>query len=134
MYLAMSACEDHKKLIIKGFIDNEALADGLSDEDAQSLLNWCEAQVTAFTPTTDCTLAEYGRHLARQARTIARLATHIEDGDARDCIEQRLRQLTDDSTQQADFLRLLDDPRPTQDYLQALYRMLAGQKIHGRQE
>src|SRR5687768_7493315 len=129
----MSACEDNKQRIIEGLLDNETLTDGLSDEDAQSLLSWCEAQVTAFTPTTDCTMADYGQHLARQARTIARLAIHIEDGDARDRIEQRLRQLTDDLAQQVDFLRLLDEPRPTQDYLQALYRIVAGQKIHGRQ-
>jgi len=129
----MSECEDNKQRIIEGLLDNETLTDGLSDEDAQSLLSWCEAQVTAFTPTADYTLADYGQHLARQARTIARLATHIEDGDAHDRIEQRLRQLTDDLAQQVDFLRLLDEPRPTQDYLQALYRIVAGQKIHGRQ-
>jgi hypothetical protein len=129
----MSACEDKKQQIIEGFLENEALADGLSDEDAQSLLHWCEAQVTAFTPTANCTLADYGQHLARQARTMARLATHIEDGDSRDCIEQRLRQLTDDAVQQADFLRLLDAARPTQDYLQAMFQMVAGQKIHRSQ-
>jgi hypothetical protein len=129
----MSACEDKKQQIIEGFLENEALTDGLSDEDAQSLLHWCEAQVTAFTPTASCTLADYGQYLARQARTMARLATHIEDGDARDRIEQRLRQLTDDAVQQADFLRLLDEARPTQDYLQVMFQMVAGQKIHGRQ-
>ena len=33
----MSACEDKKQQIIEGFLENEALTDGLSDEDAQSV-------------------------------------------------------------------------------------------------
>lgn len=123
----MPELEDSKQQIIERLLGNEALTDGLSDEDAQSLLHWCEAQVAAFTPTADCTLADYGQYLARQARTIARIVTRIEDGDSRDGIEQRLRQLTDNPAQQAGFLRLLSEPRPTQDYLQALYRMAAGQ-------
>ncbi len=123
----MSGFEDSKQQIIEGLLENAALTDGLGDEDAQSLLNWCEAQVTAFTPTAARTLGDYGQHLAGQARTISRIATHIEDGDSRDRIQQRLRQLTDDDAQQADFLRQLDESRPTQDYLQALCRIAAGQ-------
>lgn len=122
----MSESEDRKQQMIEAFLENAALTDGLGDEDAQGLLDWCAARVTAFTPTADCSLADYGQQLARQARTIARIATHIEDGDGRDRIQRRLRQLTDDPSQQTDFLRLLDQPRPTQDYLQALYRIVAG--------
>lgn len=111
----MPEFEDNKQQIIEDLLGNAALTDGLCDEDAQSLLNWCEVQVAAFTPTAEHTLANYVQHLARCARTMSQIATHIEDGDSRDCIQRRLRQLTDDSAQQADFLRLLDSPRPTQD-------------------
>ncbi len=123
----MPGMEDNKQQIIEGLLENAALTDGLCDEDAQSLLDWCAAQVAAFTPTAERPLDDYGQQLARQARTMARIVTHIEDGDSRDHIQRRLQQLTSDSAQQADFLRLLDEPRPTSAYLQALYRIAAGQ-------
>ncbi len=119
----MKESEHGKDQMIESFLENASLTDGLGDEAAQGLLDWCAARVTAFTPTAECTLADYGQQLARQARTIARIATHIEDGDSRDRIERRLGQLTDDPSRQADFLHLLKAPRPTQDYLQALYRI-----------
>lgn len=121
----MPESEDRKQQMIEAFMENAALTDGLGDEEAQSLLDWCAARVAAFTPTAERTLADYGQQLARQARTIARIASHIEDGDSRGRIERRLRQLTDDPSQQTGFLRLLDEPRPTQDYLQALFRIAA---------
>jgi predicted aminopeptidase len=127
VYLAMPGYKNQKEQIIVGLLENEALTDGLGDAEAQSLLHWCEAQVAAFTPTAARTLADYGQHLAGQARLMARIVTHIEDGDSPDRLRQRLRQLTDDAAQHADFLRLLDEPRPTQDYLQALYRIAACQ-------
>ncbi len=121
----MSDSEEHKQQIIEALLENAALTDGLGDEDAQDLLDWCAAQVAAFTPTAECTLADYGQQLARQARVMARIATHIEDGDAPDRIQRRLRQLTNDPDEQERFLRLLDPPRSTQDYLQVMYRMVA---------
>lgn len=126
----MAAYEDQKQQVMEGLLDNEALTDGLVDEDAQSLLHWCEAQVIAFTPTAACTLSDFAQHLAHQARTIARLVTHIADGDSRHRIEGRLQQLTDDAAQQTNFLRLLDTARPIQDYLQALYQITDSQKQH----
>jgi hypothetical protein len=59
---------------------------------------------------------------------MAQLIAHIEDGDSRDRIEQRLRQLTDNPVHQAGFIRLLDKDRTTQDYLQALYGIVSGSK------
>lgn len=121
----MSGFEDSKQQILERLLENASLTDGLSDEDAQSLLSWCEARIAAFVPTAERTLSDYGQYLARQARAITRIARHIEDGDSHDRIRQRLQQLTDDAAQQAGFLRLLDEPRPMQDYLQALYRIAA---------
>ncbi len=38
----MSGFEDSKQQILKRLLENASLTDGLSDEDAQSLLSWCE--------------------------------------------------------------------------------------------
>lgn len=40
----MSGFEDSKQQILKRLLENASLTDGLSDEDAQSLLSWCELE------------------------------------------------------------------------------------------
>ena len=115
-----------KQQVIDALLANESITDGLTDADADVMIQWCVTQVERFEPTKAQNLETYGHHLARQARTICRIATHIQDSDERHGIQLRLRQLTDDTAQESAFLRSLDEQRPLCDYIQMLCRIAEG--------
>ena len=115
-----------KRPVIDAWLANESITDGLTDADADVMIQWCVTQVERFELTKAQDLEAYGHNLVRQARTICRIATHIQDSDERQRIQQRLRQLTDDAAQESAFLRLLDEPRPLCDYIQMLCRIAEG--------
>ena len=115
-----------KRQVIEALLGNEALTDGLTDAEALVITQWCLDRVNAFEPTSEQSLEDYGQVLARQARTICRITSHIQAADERDRIERRLSRLTDDVAQQTAFLNLLDERRPLHDYLQVLCRLAAG--------
>ncbi len=122
----MPAPETTKQHVIESLLDNEALTDGLTDADARVVIQWMLDQVERFTPTAEQSLDAYGHHLARQARTISRIAAQIQDEDDPDRIARRLQRLTGNTDLQVTFLRLLKEQRPLQDYLRALCRIAEG--------
>lgn len=116
-----------KKQLVEAILDNEALTDGLEDAEAQIVLRWAIDRIEAFVPTTDQPLDDYGQTIARQARTIARAANYIRDGDAPDRLRRYLQRLTDDEAQRQGFLRQLEPKRPLRDYIHSLCRLAKGQ-------
>ncbi len=117
---------DAKRQVIEALLENEALTDGLTDAEARVINQWCLDRVNMFAPTSEQSLEDYGRVLARQARMICRITSHIQAADERDRLERLLHRLTNDTAQQTAFLHLLDQHRPLQDYLQILCRMAEG--------
>jgi hypothetical protein len=115
-----------KRQVIESLLENESLTDGLSDEYAQRILQWCVAQVEAFQDADAHRLVAYGQRLAQQARTVSRIAQHILVGETAGRIHQRLQLLTTDPLRQQRFLALLKQDLPLQDYIDALLRLAEG--------
>lgn len=115
-----------KRQVIESLLENESLTDGLSDEYAQRILQWCVAQVEAFQDADAHRLVAYGQRLAQQARTVSRIAQHILVGETAGRIHQRLQLLTADPLRQQRFLALLKQDLPLQDYIDALLRLAEG--------
>lgn len=109
--------------VIESILDNESITDGLDDTRAQRIIQWCIAHVEAFQPQNDQALTEYGHHLAQQARTVTKIANHIQDGDDVSRIRRRLQRLTADSAKQQSFLALLNSELTLDEYIEALLKI-----------
>jgi hypothetical protein len=115
-----------KQYVIESILDNESVTDGLDDEAAQRIIRWCIEKIEASPEQDERALAEYGHHLTQQARTVARIANHIQDGDDINSIRRRLQRLTADSVKQRSFFKLLDDSLPLDRYIDALLKIAEG--------
>lgn len=122
----MSEHDATKRQVIEGILENESLTDGLTDVQAQHIIQWCLDKIEAFQSHDAQALENYGHLLARQARTMTRIVRHILDGDEVSRIQRRLQRLTDDVVQHQTFLELLQQDSPLQDYIRALFRMAEG--------
>ncbi len=113
-----------KHHVIESILDNESITDGLEDGDAQHIIQWCLEKVETF--PQDEALAEYSRRLIQQARTVTKIAIHIQDGDDLGLIKRRLQKLTTDSAKQQSFMGLLNNQLPLNEYIHALLKIADG--------
>ena len=116
----------NKQRIIESLLENESLTDGLPDEQAQRLLQWCMRQIEASPLREVQALAEYGHRLALQARTASRLAQQLLEGAEGSHIQPRLQRLTQDPHRQQQFLAFLTQKRTLAEYIDALLRLAEG--------
>ena len=114
-----------KHHVIESILDNESITDGLEDVYAQHIIQWCLGRVEAFPQDAEA-LAEYNRRLVQQARTVTKIAVHIQDGDDLNLIKRRLRRLTTDLAKQQAFMGLLDNQLPLNEYIHALLMISDG--------
>jgi len=80
--------------LIESILDDEALTDGLTDDDAQVIINWCIEEVeTLFkTQSTESEIKEQTEKIKQKARLVCQIANDIQDGEGetkiRSCLEQ----------------------------------------------
>ena len=113
-----------KHHVIESILDNESITDGLEDVYAQHIIQWCLEKVETF--PQDEALAEYSHRLVQQARTITKIAIHIQDGDDLGFIKRRLQKLTTDSAKQQSFMSLLNNQHSLNEYIHALLKIADG--------
>ena len=117
--------------VIESILDNESITDGLTDEHAQLIIQWCLEKVETFQSQDDQELAEYGHYLTQRARTIAKIANHIQDGDDVRLIQRRLQRLTDHQSKQQSLLKLINKELPLDEYIHVVLK-LAEEGQHAR--
>lgn len=115
-----------KQQVIESLLGNESLTDGLPDDQAQRILQWCIGKIEASTLREAGALAEYGQRLALQARTVSRLAQQLLEGIEASRIQPRLQRLTQDASRQQQFLAFLRQKRSLAEYIDALLRLAEG--------
>ena len=110
----------------RGFAVPGAEGDGLIDEQARLIIRWCLGKIEAFGPSDEQAVVEYGRHLARQARTIAKIANAIGNGEDANRIQRGLEKVTADEVKQQDFLRRLSEGLTLDEAIISLLPMAEG--------
>jgi hypothetical protein len=122
----MPAYEACKRQVIDRILENEALTDGLDDEIAQRIIDWCLHQVETYAADEARALGAYGQWLMQQGRIVARIAQHIQAGDDVSHIQRWLQRLSKDPTAYQHVCTLLHQNRPLVDYIDVLLRVAAG--------
>lgn len=122
----MPAYDACKRQVIERILENEALTDGLDDEIAQRIIDWCLHQVETYAAADAQALEDYGKWLMRQGRIVARIAQHIQAGDDVSHIQRWLQRLSKDPTTYENVCTLLHQNRPLDDYIDDLLHLAEG--------
>lgn len=122
----MPAHDACKQQVIARILDNEALTDGLDDESAQRIIDWCLHQVETYTGDDAHAFEAYGQWLMQQGRSVTRIVQHLQAGDDISHIQRWLQRLSKDPTTHEHVRSLLLQHTPLKDAIEVLLRVAEG--------
>ena len=112
--------------VIESILDNESITDGLADEHAHLIIQWCLEKIETFQSQDNQEFVEYGQRLTQQARLISKIVNHIQDGDEIGLIERKVQRLTTDQAKQRSFLKQLNHELMLDEYIHILLEIAEG--------
>jgi len=122
----MSANDACKQQVIERILDNEALTDGLDDESAQRIIDWCLHQVETYAGDDPRGIEAYGQGLMQQGRIVTRIVQHLQAGDDVSHIQRWLQRLSKDPITPEHVRTLLHQHKPLKDAIEILLRVAEG--------
>jgi 4-oxalocrotonate tautomerase len=111
-----------KQHLIESILGDEGLTDGLTDDDANVIINWCLTEIeTMFeTLSAESEMGQQTDKIRQKARLVGKIANDIQDGEAETKMIKRLQRLTTNPDTLKQLLALTQSDKPKAETIRQL--------------
>ncbi|MBM3238406.1 hypothetical protein FJZ31_19105 [Candidatus Poribacteria bacterium] len=108
--------------LIESILDDESLTDGLTDEEANVIINWCIKEIEKLLEirTTESEIKQDMYRIKQKARLVCQIANDIHNGEGETKIRKHLERFITDRDNLNQLLALTEAGKPLAEQIQLL--------------
>jgi hypothetical protein len=113
------------KNLIESVLDDEGLTDGLTDNDAQVIINWCINEIEKLfkTQSKEGEIIQQTDRIKQKAHLVCKIANDIQDDESQTKIRKDLEKIINNQDDLNQILALTESDKPFKEKIQLLLNM-----------